>query len=540
MKKLNLSVFFIFIWIFIFPDSYPRNPNIDVINYCFKVVLNDSSNQIMGESTIKIQFLTPGLSQFCLDLHGSDSQDILSGMNVTQVMVEGNPTNFTHNNHRLCIELPDSVDKGDIISCFIKYHGLPGKGLIISKTKQGNRTFFADNWPDHASYWLPSIDHPSDKASCEFIVVAPDHYQVVANGLLFREVNLEDNLRLTHWVERVPIPTKLMVIGVAPFAVKYSTPVEGISLQSWVFSENLDKGFSDFSPVSKVLSFFSQKIGPYAYGKIASVQSKTRFGGMENASAIFYYEGAISGKGEIEDLIAHEMAHQWFGDSVTEGDWHHVWLSEGFATYFTTIYNEFTKEENCLASRMAKARERVISHCKKDPLSSVVDFRIKNLRKLLNTNSYQKGAWVLHMLRRLMGDKLFFKGISLYYNTYKNKTALTEDFQGIMARIYGSDLAWFFKQWVYEPGYPKLNGYWKYRRKQAKLVVSINQIQKHLFRIPLDLGIYLPDQDVPIIKSLELDRKMKSFSFKLATEPVKVVLDPHCWLLMAADFKRRK
>src|SRR6266700_2106852 len=178
-----------------------------------------------------------------------------------------------------------------------------------------------------------------------------------------------------------------MVIGAAGFAVQYSGTINGTPVYSWVYPENKEKGFYDYAQAVDILPFYIKHVGPYAYEKLANVQSKTIFGGMENAGAIFYSENTVTGTRVSESLLAHEIAHQWFGDMATETDWSHLWLSEGFATYMTILYFEKKYEK------------------------PVVDSSVTNYMELLNANSYQKGGWILHMLRMEAGDSAFWKGI---------------------------------------------------------------------------------------------------------------------------------
>ena len=265
------------------------------------------------------------------------------------------------------------------------------------------------------------MDHPSDKASVDFIVTAPDHYQVVSNGLQTEETNLPNHFKITHYTETVPLATKVMVIGVADFAVNLSGNVDCIPVYSWVYPENKDKGFYDYALADNILPFFIKNVGPYAYKKLANVQSKTRFGGMENASAIFYFENSVVGDRKVEALLTHEIAHQWFGNSATEKNWQHIWLSEGFATYMTHLYLENKYGLDTLLKRMKTDRNDVIEFSKKKN-TPVVDTTItKNFMELLNTNSYQKGGWILHMLRRKLGDEIFWKGIKKYYADYAGR-----------------------------------------------------------------------------------------------------------------------
>ena len=201
---------------------------------------------------------------------------------------------FTHENDKIKIKLPRKllVDEKDTIA--IEYKGIPSDGLIISKNKYGKRTFFADNWPNRAHNWIPCVDDPADKASVEFLVTAPSHYQVISNGVQIEETNLPGNKKLTHYKEDVPLPTKVMVIGAADFAVQHVGDIGCVPVSSWVYPENKEAGFFDYAIAKDILAWHINYIGSYAYKKLANVQSKTKFGGMENAGAIFYAEEKIT------------------------------------------------------------------------------------------------------------------------------------------------------------------------------------------------------------------------------------------------------
>ena len=231
----------------------------------------------------------------------------------------------------------------------IRYRGTPAAGLRIGNNMHGERTFFGENWPNLVRNWLPMIDHPYDKATGEFIVTAPSHYQVVANGLLIEELDLPGNQRRTHWKQSVPIASWLHTMAVARFSSHLAGAVDGIPIQTWVFPQDRDAGRQLFEDQSRrALLFFSSQIGPYPYEKLANVQATGFTGGTEYASAIFYGEKGVSaGRGPV----VHEIAHQWFGDSVTERDWDDVWLSEGFATYFALLFYRARRRARRLCRR---------------------------------------------------------------------------------------------------------------------------------------------------------------------------------------------
>lgn len=466
-------------------DGYKRNPAADIIHYDFSISVSDTNNIIFGHSVITVKF-SESVNTIGFDLKNTGSNK--KGMNVQNVTFDKGSITWIHNDNRIVITMNDSVKTGSQGIFSIDYSGVPADGLIISNNKYGERTFFADNWPDRARNWLPCIDHPYDKATVDFIVTSPDHYKVVGSGYLVEESCFPKHTKLTHWKEDVPLATKVMAIGIAPFATRLEGNVNNIPVWSWVFSANRKEGFYDYSAALKPLAFYSQLIGSYPYEKLANVQSKTIFGGLENAGCIFYAENSVTGQGNSENLMAHEIAHQWFGNSVTENDWYHIWLSEGFATYLTAVYQEKTYGKGKFDETMKSARDRVIVYFSESP-KPVVDTTVTNLMRLLNANSYQKGAWVLHMLRHELGDDLFWKGMRLYYVNYKNKNALTSDFQMVMEKVSNKDLGIFFNQWLFTAGQPDLKITTSLGKRIGFTDLIIEQTQDFLFSFDIELQI---------------------------------------------------
>ncbi|HEX2683076.1 MAG TPA: M1 family aminopeptidase, partial [Ferruginibacter sp.] len=305
---------------------------LDVQHYRFEITLTDSSNVMTGVAYISLKLNKPA-DTMVFDL-ASVNPATNKGMQVTKVMWKDVELGWRHSNDQLRVaNEADSLGR----TIAIYYKGVPGDGLIIATNKFGDRTFFADNWPNRAHNWIPCVDDPADKASFEFIVTAPLHYEVISNGVQAEETILNDRQKLTHWKESIPLSTKIMVIGVAKFAVQYVGDTLGVPVYSWVYPQERRDAFYDYGQATEILPFFINNIAPYPYRKLANVQSKTIFGGMENAGCIFYNENAISGDRKNEDLLTHEIAHQWFGDMASEKSFAHLWLSEGFATYMTDL-----------------------------------------------------------------------------------------------------------------------------------------------------------------------------------------------------------
>jgi aminopeptidase N len=192
-------------------DPYKRNPAIDILHYTFQLEVNDSTDVIAGKASVSIKFKKP-TTEFELDLIGKDKS--AKGMSVSAIMLDGKKLTFNHSSDRIKITLPNPAKENEALNFEINYSGIPQDGLIIGKNKFNDRGFFGDNWPNRGHHWLPVVDHPSDKATVDFIVIAPMHYSVVANGIKVEESFLDANRKLTHWHEEVPIGVKVMVVGV--------------------------------------------------------------------------------------------------------------------------------------------------------------------------------------------------------------------------------------------------------------------------------------------------------------------------------------
>ena len=492
----------------------------DVLHYTFELQLAEGSSEIKGRASISVRFSEANKTSWSLDLVNKGTAAPEKGMIVDVVRSQDKSLSFVHQQNQLKIQFTPT-QKGETRTFEIEYHGIPADGLIISKNKYGSPTFFGDNWPNRAHNWLPLVDHPGDKAICEFIVTAPQRFQVVANGEQLEESDLGNGLRLHHWKSQVPIPTKVMVIGAAEFAISYVQEYKNIPISSWVYPQNREAGFYDYALAVPVMEFFEQNIGPYPYAKLANVQSKTRFGGMENASNIFYSEGSVSGKRDSEELIAHEIAHQWFGNSASEADWPHIWLSEGFATYFAALYMENTYGKEKMKEIMKQNREIVLS---RGPDEAVVMKNIPNLMALLNANSYQKGGWVLHMLRYKIGETNFWKGIQEYYTTFKHSNAKTEDLRKIMEKASGQDLSAFFQQWLFRKENPKLEVSWSFDQVSKEVQIEVKQVQGgEAFHFPLEVSLKTPKG--ALSQELIISKTQENFRIPSTQSPESLILD---------------
>ena len=320
---------------------------IDVLHYDIQLRVDDSDSMIYGTTEIQFQALT--------DL--SQARFNLKGLTLTESRLDGEMILCQYAGEIISVAPKVGFKKGSIHKISFTYSGKPKDGLIIKINKYKHFSAFSDNWANRARYWFPCIDHPSDKATVSFRVDVPLSYQVVANGKLVKEeVNEKPSgetpgghqLKTYQFEMNVPTPTYCMVIGICKFAITATLTEDQIPLYYYSFPEDSVHAVNAFRRVPDMIKFFESTIGPYPFAKLALVQSSTIYGGMENSSAIFFpEEGApYNGKGMNEATVAHEISHQWFGDDLTEKNWPELWLSEGFATYFSALYFESREAKN--------------------------------------------------------------------------------------------------------------------------------------------------------------------------------------------------
>ena len=449
-------------------------PGVDVLDYDVHLELPDTGAFLRGDVTVTAR-RAASVTRLWLDL--SDS------MTVRSVELNGRRVSVEHRGNRL--DVPLASADGDSVRVRVVYDGIVRDGLVVRKDALGRWTWFGDNWPDRARLWLPTVDHPSEKATVTWAVRAPVGRTVVANGALLGTQPLtgRDAGRVeTRWRESRPIPTDIMVIGAGPLVrydlrepdCHYGDQGQCVRQSVYVMPEIRSWLPGPFSAAGPILSLFEGLVGPFPYEKLAHVQSETRFGGMENASAIFY-DGKAFSKHTLKDgTIAHEIAHQWFGDAVTEREWAHLWLSEGFATYFAALWEQYIRGDTAFRRTMSKMRGEILtdSVVAKRP---VIDTAQTDYLSLLNANSYQKGGYVLYMLHREVGDSAFFRALKSYYATYRHGTALSDDLRREMEKTSGRSLAQFFNQWLRRPGFAEPSIGWAFDEAAGRVSLFVLQ-----------------------------------------------------------------
>jgi aminopeptidase N len=505
------------------------------LHYSVDIRLNDQLSEIASATTtIRATILKANVRVIDLDF---------GALPIDSVTVNNAPAQFARAPNRLNVRLNRTARRGDQIDITVKYHGKPADGLILTIDRDGKPSVTGDNWPDRVHHWIPSFDHPSAKATVSFKVTAPSRDLVVANGA---PAGFQGNFGgTTTWTfnESRPIPPYCMVIVVNEGA-KLDVPELSTPLSYYVPQVDRPYAMKGFSAAPPALTYFSQLIAPYPYEKLALIVGATRFGGMENSSAIVFSSNLlvpnptarVSEKFGIPvgnvDVVAHEIAHQWFGDSVTESTWADLWLSEGFATYFAGLFIQKHEGEERFRGYMKEAAETAFAY-EKRTRTPLYDRNTEDLFKLLNGNNYQKGAWVLHMLRSRLGDEAFFRGLRIYYTAHRNSTASSEDLRAALEQASGKKLKEFFARWVYGSGHPIYELDWgtaEFAGAGTSLVVRLNQKQ-------LDQA-FLDPVTIEVVNGTAKERfviqptgKLTVKSFPLKQQPDEIRIDPDETLL---------
>jgi len=409
-------------------------------------------------------------------------------LTIDAVGVNANATPFEHKSGILDIRLPQQSEAGTRFTLTVAYHGKPKDGLILTADKDGKPAAVGDNWPDRVHHWIPCLDHPSAKATITFNITAPARDLVVANGQLARVETNASGTRTWTYTEGAPIPPYCMIVAVGEFALNSPSQPSVTPLLYYVPQSDSPFTLKGFAPSVPTLQLFTNTVAPYPYEKLALIIGATRFGGMENSSAIVFTSTLFkpNPKAKVShafgipigtvDVVAHEIAHQWFGDSVTESTWADLWLSEGFATYFAGLFLQRHEGEEAFQAYMKQAAETYFAY-EKSTRTPIHDTDTEDLFKLLNANNYQKGAWVLHMLRSQLGDDAFFRGIRAYYNEHRNATANTEDLRKALEKSSGLDLREFFDRWIYGTGHPRYELSWTWSNRTKSLKLVLRQLQ---------------------------------------------------------------
>jgi aminopeptidase N len=495
--------------------------NFDVIHYEFDWDLDSGSSSIRGSAIIHGESTIQGLDRITIDLSNS--------MTVASVKQNQKSLSFTHQDHLLTIYLSKNYNKGESFAVEIDYSGYPTSGLYYDFHGSEPIIYSLDE-PSDARSWFPCYDHPSDKATVDLDITVPSGMVAASNGMLMGvEQNSNDTVTYS-WQVSYPIATYLISVAATnykTFSHTYTSGQDEMEVIYYVYPELLDFAKTDFENTVPQIEFYSEAFGEYPFLRekygMALIPGGTA---MEHQTCTSYPARTINGEQTHDWLIAHELAHQWWGDLVTLAEWPEIWLNEGFATYSDALWWEHLYGFPGLKARMSDFRTILLERYS-GPHHAIYD---PPQGYLFSAIEYEKGAWVLHMLRFVVGEKNFWKILKSYAKTYAYDTVTTDDFKSVCEDFYGEDLDWFFDQWIYEPGYPRYEFSWGHSGSNSvRVVIKQTQESYPLYTMPIELQVVLPSGIEK--RTVWVDGKMNAYDLSFVESPSDVLFDPDQWIL---------
>ncbi len=506
---------------------YPGDSSINISYYWLNLTLTYNPNYLKGIVTVNAASTTDGLSGFFLDL-----QDPLK---VDSVILNGQKIFFTHSSAKLNISLPGIYNKGDSFSVKIYYEGIPGSsgfGSFEFGSHNGLPAIWSLSEPYGASDWWPCKDTPADKADSSDVWITCDNSLIAAsNGTLISTVDNGDGTHTFKWKNTYPIAQYLISVAIANYTkyttYYYYTSSDSMPIENFIYPEDFNNAKPYLDKVANMISIFSSRYGPYPFLKEKYGQAEFGWGGgME-------HQTITSLGGFDEDLEAHELSHQWYGDKITCADWQDIWLNEGFASFSEAVYFEATSGESGYNSIMSK----FISDAK-NAYGPIYVRDISSIDSIFNyIRSYAKGATVLYMLRGIMGDSLFFK-LMKYYSADSNiayGAATTLNLETDAGKILGTDLSYFFNEWIYGENYPHYSVKWNYNSLGNNMYsVNLNISQTintnpSFFTMPIQIEISTSVGDTII--TVFNDAQSQQLNLVVKGTPIYLNFDPNNLIL---------
>jgi aminopeptidase N len=508
--------------------QYPGESKIDVTYYGLNLSVTYSPRNITGAVTVKAKVDTLSINQFFLDL-----QDVLT---VDSVLLNSTATTFTHSNDELHIDLDRTYNQSEEFSVEVFYHGEPGSsgfGSFEFSTHNGQPLIWTLSEPYGASDWFPCKDTPADKADSSDVWITVDESLIpISNGTLEDMTRNGDGTHTYYWKNHHPIAQYLISLAMTNY-LQYDTyfqysPSDSMVITNFVFPESFNGLKSLLDETDEMIEVFSDKFGLYPFidEKYGHAEIGWQGGAMEHqtiSSMGFWGTGVIS----------HELAHQWYGDLITNKDWHHIWLNEGFATYSEGVYIEAKSGQNAynqfINSKMNSAR---------NAQGTIWVQNINSISQIFNgARSYAKGAVVLHMLRGIVGDSAFFDIMRAYSSDpdLKYGVATTEDFQAVAESVFGQPLDYFFQEWIYGEKYPIYNVAWTYNQIGGdvwRVHINIEQIPRtnpKYFTMPIKININTTIGDTLV--TIFNDQLIQDFEIDVNGGPLGLQFDFGNWIL---------
>ncbi len=509
------------------PMVDPRD-DYDVQHYGLDLWLDLDADVIGGGVTYQSAVTAVSLDTFVLDL--------FDNMTVDSAKVDGIILEFVHQDDQIRVALDRTYTQGETLSPIVYYHGSPSytgwaRFRFSSHGLPPVPLVFSISWPDNSRGWWPCKDVLYDKATAEVKMTVPrdEHEMVVASiGTLTGIVNNPDTTRTYTWFESYPITTYNISFSTTNFALLQETYVgiEGDSLPitHFVFPEDIARAEESFSNLPAMMWAFENLFGEYPFMGEKYGMAEIQLGGaMEHQTMVSYGQSLINGGHTYDMTVAHELAHMWFGNMITIGTWPDIWLSEGFATYAEALYQESLTGLEGYLDYMTSLDTGGFNDTVYDP------------DNLLSDTVYNKGAWILHMLRHIMNDSVLLETLHDFAidTTFMHRIAVTSDFIGLCESNYGGDLDWYFEPWLNSVGRPNYYADWTSSPAGDNITVEVRidqtQSGETLYKMPLPLAFEMTTGETTF--TVWDSSRTQYFEFDLPEEPIDLQLDPDNWIL---------
>lgn len=527
------------------PARVPPVRTYDVLHYLIRTRFNVPDKTVIGDETITLKPLSEGFTTLALDA---------SDMKIESVVLSGSntPLQFSQPPDKLLIQLDRPYGPTDSLSLRIQYRAKPRRGLFFVAARQGERVFKpAQIWtqgePEDNHRWFPCYDYPDDKATTEQYITTGGDEIAISNGSLVETINNPDGTRTFHWVMRQPHSTYLTSLIVGDY-VKLTDAYKNVSLEYYTYRGTEKTALRAFAATPEMMRLFTRLFNyEYPYDKYAqTIVQAFFFGGMENITATTHadseilYSAGEAGLEATQDLISHEISHSWFGNLVTCKSWKHLWLNEGFATFMEAVFKEHKHGRDEYLRLMNENARLYLAEDQSKYRRPIVYDRYRNPSELFDATLYQKGGFIIHMLREVVGDEIFWKAVNRYLNEFKYQSIETSDLQRVFEETSGRRLDWFFDQWVYKAGFPVLRVRYSYNRSSKLLTLIVTQTQTPdaltpaVFRLPVEIEIATARGTRT--ERVEINARTERFTFKLDGKPRVIRFDKRSSILKKLYF----
>jgi aminopeptidase N len=495
-----------------------------VKHYELRIRIDPSSKLISGAVTLSAASRRPGLNAVRLDL--------ADNMRVDFVNQEGHELPFTHKGDHLLITLDRAYDVGRPFSLTINYKGTPSGDGFSFDSHNSVPMIYSYGLPFTARQWWPCQDIPSIKAdSADISLTVPQPLVAASNGKLIREVDNHNGTKTFSWRVGYPIYPDVISVAVTnyqTFTLRYEyAATDSMPISFYVYPEDLKKAMAQFPVLLEMMKSHAYFFGEYPFVREKyGVAEFPKHSFREHQTLPSFAAHLITGDHRNDWILAHELAHQWFGNSVSVKNWSHIWLNEGFSTYAYALWRERSAGTSGYMTTMREWGKREFP-------GNIIVHDVNNTDQLFSDTTFFKGAWVLHMLRHVMGDEKFFLALKSYVRTYAYKTADTEDLQAICEGQHGNSLDWFFKEWIYGTSRPEYEYSWSIGgggdKRSLKLTISQVQSDAEPFQMPLDIVVKTSLGERTFVVWDRL--KTQEFELPIEGDATAVAIDPDDWVL---------